>query len=72
MANNKKPRPGDVTEVAEGLVRALSLRSVCVSGVLQLLDLLQGNAHTVPQEVSTGTQHRQALLAALSAVSKRN
>lgn len=66
-----KVRPGDITKVAESLVRALTLGPIRVSRLLQLLDLLEGHAHTVPHELSTGAQHRQALLTTLSTVSTK-
>lgn len=58
----------DFAEVLEHLLWILSIWSVRLSRLLQLLHLLQSHADSVAQELSAGAQHSQALLVALGIV----
>lgn len=58
----------DFAEVLEHLLWVLSVWSVRLSRLLQLLHLLQSDTDGVAQELRAGAQHSQALLVALGII----
>lgn len=71
LANNS-PWPCHVTEKAECFVCVLSIWAVCVSGFLQLLDLLHSHTYCVSHKISARAKHWQSLFSALSTVSEND
>lgn len=68
MSSHASDSPCDFAEVLKHLLRILSVWSISLSCLLQLLHLLQSHTDSIAQELSAGAQNRQALLMALGIV----
>lgn len=60
--------PCDFAEVLKHLLRILSIWSISLSCLLQLLHFLQSYTDSIAQELCAGAQNCQALLVALGIV----